>query len=416
MKKTDLLCSMIVLTLVPILLLGCAITNEGNEIVTSIVVSPSVQEEGELLATATVQATNTLEPTATNQIVLTPTPSPTATLLPKKATYICEELPQEISIKDYEDLRALSKIRLLGDDVLSYVGWGSRPSIEDSGGITPTPMTGQPEPNRSARTILKSGKIDFVAKESIPNSPMPGPLFNPCNERCPLEVLSQSPDAQWQIIQISDWYDEQVGIWLVNKTRGMQLLSHVPFKSSWEWAADSGFLWYTYPLYEVGSDGIIIELDNLEENEFITVDNESRIDPSYYITAFSPTDKKFQSTPGVYIVGEESDEVFFIDVAQGVPEVTQSTTIPGIESVFWDEERQAFLYIIANEEGLFVQDSTGDNIVYIPHTVFEMMFPTIENLTPSRVLPLDNYSLSPSGRTFAYADQKGKTIYVFNCE
>jgi hypothetical protein len=242
-------------------------------------------------------------------------------------------------------------------------------------------------------------------------------LNNPCGEVCPLEIIGQSPNREWQLVQVHDWLVEKSGVWLVGKNEMIRLIPYITHLQ-WQWATDSCLLWIVYSDPELGGYTLVAQLDNpvvTRGTGPITQDLPYLLDPWYHIVAFSPIGKVAISTTSFEFPQLDSDELFTINLTDTFTVTASPRVIPGIVTVNWNESTQSFLLEIVKESGVEIQDMSGNTLIVIPRNTLEMFhsLPDEGQLEPHFRIG-DSYALSPSGAKFAVVN--GSRLLLFECE
>jgi hypothetical protein len=308
--------------------------------------------------------------------------------------------------------------RFENENLLIFEGWteGPEPVVTP---ITPEPTPEMlPGPYIYTRRLIAGGQLNLsegqFSQRPLDFDPL---LNNPCGEACPLEIIGQSPNREWQLVQVHDWLAEKSGIWLVGKNEMIRLIPYITHLQ-WQWATDSSRLSVVYSDPELGGYTLVAQLDNpivTRGTGPIIEDLTYLLDPWYYIVAFSPIDNTAISTTSFEFPQLDSDELFIIDLANASTVTPSPRVIPGIVTVSWNEGTQSFLIEIVKESGVEIQDMSGNTLIVIPRSNFaELHSLPDQGQLESYFRVGDNYALSPSGSKFAVV--QGSRLLLFECE
>lgn len=353
---------------------------------------------------------------SSSPIAVTPsTPLPTS-VIGATNTRLCQVPPQRFRFSEALGIERLAALRFETENLVRFEGWTQRPEPTITP-ITPesTPFE-RPEPGSSYRILLKGGQLDLT-KSTIDQQSLnvDDPLANPCGEACPLEVIGQSPNGKWQLIQISDWLREKMGLWLVSDTASTQLIPYVPADPKWRWAADNSSLWLSFADMEQGGHSLVVQLN--EQPGIKMSEYGSLLDPNFYFLDYSPLDHTVRAVPSYELGNERADEVFTIWLGDGLEEVIAEQSIPGIVSVNWNEATQSFVAQTVTEDGVTFRELSGALSLTIPRDVVETLFPSLTSTTSALqygISALGDSAISRSGGKLALVHSPGE-IWVFDC-
>lgn len=400
-----------VLSFIPVLiLLGCTMSTEN---VTEVAEQPDL--------THTV-ASLTITPTLTSvSSTVVPLKSPTNT--PTTETdlvFVCPNPPQQFNIQEHLDIIDIRQLSFINDETIIFDGWATRPKPEETDEADSTQSVDLFAPNKSARVWHKAGQLNLTTGAVVSRTLDFTPLINqPCDEKCVLDILSQSPNNEWQLVQISDGQNNQDGVWLVDQEEKIQLLPYVPRSSNWQWSTDSSLLWYVHDLEEVGTGAIIVLLNDLEAIVNVgSYGTDNPLNPTSYLTAFSPTNKTILSTVSWAGIESTPDVIYLSDLTQNPVKTVATRAVPGVRTVVWDETTQMYLLVVIKEDGLEIQDVDGVVLTKVPLDVFETLFPALADnyIDLSAVLPDKGYTLSSSREYLAIGYGSIEGIMVFDCQ
>lgn len=420
-----------ILTIV-IVLSGCS--TFGNNSVDSTVMASNDQTTAPILTTIPVVDTPTLTITTTAEgnlitpiaatrsntpLAVTPTtdhPTVTQTIEPtvtvpdsSEPLRTCSAPHLRFDVQSVLGVNRFSHLSFSSEETLIFSGWSPRPESEITIGFAPdasTPMPTRTNPPlggfTSARIIFKAGQLNLATDEIMSHTLSFVPLLaDPCDGRCPLEIIGQSPDEQWQFIQISDTGEEYAGMWVVSQEQAVHLINYVPSSSTWQWAVDSSLLWFIHGREEYGADSLIIQLDNPITVTRSETGNENPLDPTYYFMAFSPQDKTVISTDDPFERGlPDMDKLYSFDLAQSFSKAVGTKVIPGITNVVWNEATQSYLLAIIQGNNTDIRTLDGTTLVRIP----EYQIPRLD------------FALSSTGEYLAVGYGAVDGIWVFNCQ
>jgi hypothetical protein len=356
----------------------------------------------------------------------TPTPMFVATLTPTSVTplasnenspRVCTSPPQQFNVREVLDMSILN-LRFENEDMVTFEGWAEGPEpIVTPVTPEPTPAT-FPRPYIYTRRLLTGGQLSLLNGQLNPRPLDFAPPFNnPCHESCPLEVISQSPNREWQLVQVHDWLVEVSGIWLVSRTEMVRLIPYITHLQ-WQWATDSSLLWIVYSDPELGGYTLLVDLDNqvsIKSTGPITEDLPSVLNPWYYIVAFSSSDKVVISTTSFEFPELDSDEVFTINLTDSLTLTDSSRVIPGIVTVNWNDATQSFLLEIVKESGIEIQDLSGNTLLVIPRSTLALFHSIPDEGPLEPYFRIGNgYALSPSGEKFVI--MQGSNLLLFECK
>jgi hypothetical protein len=371
--------------------------------------------------------TSTLAPTPTNgvsadvTIVSTETSTESA-VNPITTQRVCTTLPQRFDFRAELGIYQILDLRFENEDILTFEGWTGRPDASLAP-QTPEPTPDMmPGPYPSAGVLLVAGQLNIpdgiVEPRTIAFAPL---LNNPCGEACPLEIISQSPDERWQLVQVNDWLREKMGIWLVGEKDMVKLTRYVPFGLDWQWADDSSMLWLEYSDPDRGGSTLVVYLENpiiVNETEY-----GSALDPTFYFPDFSPTEKVVLSTANPFELGVDTDELFTLNLTESLTQTASTQVIPGLISADWNDATQSYLLQIVNRndaeiQSVEIQNQDGQVLVTIPQNILysiETGLSLGEKPVPSYRFSLPGqYALSSSGRYVAKVKNSSE-IWLFDC-
>lgn len=343
------------------------------------------------ILTASPAVTSTANSPVVSESVNTPTTSePTV----EQTVLICPSAPKILDLRGNFDILGPSHLSFTEEEVLTVEGWTER---QDEPGVT-----------------LKRGEYSLATGTSALHGLYLTPLLqNPCPGTCRYEIFSQSPDNQWQLVQIRDGSDEQSGVWLVSQSQTIQLVNFVPFGSTWEWAADGSLLWYVHTEIEYGGSVIMVQLQTPPIVIRPEILMENPLNPTYFYVAFSLLDKTALSVKRSGRRGEPvTEKLYSFDFDQGLSQVEAMETIPGLVKAEWNEATHSYFLIILQKDHLEMRERNGNMTIRLPFSAFEGVL-SQEILLLN--IPFDNHVLSPSGEHLAIT-LGGSDVYLFECQ
>ncbi|MEZ4644873.1 MAG: hypothetical protein R3E31_19445, partial [Chloroflexota bacterium] len=278
----------------------------------------------------------------------------------------------------------------------------------------PTPEI-RPDPFASYRILVTGGQLNLLDGKFSSRSLDVGPsLSNPCGEDCPMEVISQSPNGKWQVIQVSDWVREKEGYWLVSEGSMERLVPYVT-GAELHWSDDNSLLWLitSYP-NDRGEYSLLVQLDypvSIQESE-----QGNWLDPLLYFYAFSPLDKTLILMPSYEHGLSRTEELFQIDLTEHPIRVTKIRDVPGIVAISWNMSTQSFLVEVVKDDRVEFQDLAGNILLIIPFSTLEPVIPALADEDGSLLTGLSrSFTLSESGKQLALIHGP-EQIWVFTCE
>jgi hypothetical protein len=364
--------------------------------------------------------TDTPVPTVTQdespQIAATSVPPSPTSVAEETNARLCQALPKRFSIHDALGIERLAGLRFISEELLDFEGWKQRPEPSVIP-VTPEATPDErPVPNSSNRMLLSGGQLDLT-NETLTPRPLNvnAVLANPCGENCPLEVIGQSADGNWQLVQISDWLQEKMGLWLVSEVSTVQLVPYVPSDPRWRWADDNSLLWLSYGDAEQGSYTIVAQLS--EQPSITRSEYGSLLDPFFNVVDFSPKDHTARTVPSFESGSSRTDQVVTVVLTDG-SEIARSTeTVSGVVSVSWNEATQSFMVQTVLDEGITFQELSGDLLLKIPQETLEALFPSFTTVTdslPFGIASASNWTISALGSKLALLHSSGE-IWIFDC-
>lgn len=377
------------------------------------------QPKENVVVFATTELVATILPSPSSIVISTPTVEPTISPEANEMVNTCVTIPIRFDLKNQTGIYSLSQISFLDDQTIMFSGWARRDLPTPEVITTPTTSLNLNEDIVPSDWItLKWGQLNLPNGEVIIQRPAFTPLLhNPCPGGCLLDVIGQSPDNKWQLVQVSSSLSDELGFWLVGQDEAIRLVNFVPTFSNWQWASDSSMLWLVHSLYEYGLQSLIVRLDLMPP---VILLEEQQINPLFdatrYVSAFNPMAKSILLTVSED-AGADTDELIAFDLTESYTQAISTTIIDGLKGVVWNEATQDYLLVVIQEDGLAVTDVDGEILVQVPMETLEIMFPALSNsdLALGLFLPNDSYALSPSGHYLVIGYGR-HGINVFECQ
>lgn len=387
---------------------GCAVS--GDEFI----VSPSSNN-------IEISATNSPTRISDQNLVITITSTPELpTVIAHETTEptlntlrLCSSQPRIFNFRDELDINFVTNLRFVDESLLTFNGWATEqsvlPTVTSEGSTSSDPFE-----LGSFKITSEVGYLDLTNGNLYTETSVPQPLLNtPCSGNCAVDVWSQSPNEQWQLIQVYTGLPEEIGVWLVNQNELIQLVSYIPPESSWQWAVDSSLLWYLYYDREYGAYADAIHLRSPLSANFYNKGDDDPMNPTNHSLAFSPQSKTLLST---YVTGKMiENELKMLDLMSVPPAVTSIETITGLNSVSWNEATSSYILQIIREDGVEFRNTSGVSAL-IPQTLLQVMYPSLAKgaVEVGEIIPKENYAISPTAEYLAIAYPHGE-IEVYLC-
>lgn len=325
---------------------------------------------------------------------------------------VCSTSPTAFNYRDKMGISFITDLRFINETLLTFEGW-------IPGQVNFSTRTSEETPpsiNLSSGSFvlsLKAGGLDLVSGDFFTRTLDFAPLLNnPCQGQCTVEIWGESPDIQWQLIQVSRGTLKEIGVWLVSQNDKIQLVPYVPPDSNWQWATDSSLLWYTFYDREYGVYADTISLKSPLNVSFYDRSENDGLNPLTNAIAFSPQDKTLLSTKQV----DDFNELHTIDLTDDPPIVVSTQVITGLVALSWNEATQSYLLEIVREDGLEFREMGGKSVV-LPMELLNTMYPSVANgdVEIQEIAPKEHFAVSPSGIHLAIAYEHGE-IEIFSCE
>jgi hypothetical protein len=333
----------------------------------------------------------------------------------------CLSAPRTFDTRTATGSNDVLQMSFLNDQTITFGGWAPRtsPRPEDTSTAAALRLVVDLDLQISYWRQFVEAQLNLETGEFITQTARVASLLSdPCQGQCILDVVSESPDGNWQLIQVSDSAHDDLGFWVAGHNETAPLVNHVPIYSTWQWTADSSVLWFVHSLYEYGAQAVLAQLDI---SPIVVLTDEMGGNPLFDVTrnvwALDPVNKTIQLTPSKE-APSDTDELVTFDLTEMITQPSSIRVVPGIKGVVWNEATRETLLIIVQSDGLAITDLDGQILVKIPVETFEMIFPalTSTNSTFDSFLPDNNYALSPSGRYLAVGYGKSTGIDVYECQ
>ena len=362
-------------------------------------------------ATATVQrSTRTTkfalesvsEITETADLIAEPTPTPPVPLIEEANhnTKMCTSSPKIFDVMGTLDIYAFAHLRFQGDDTLFFDGWAPRPAPENALSTSSSSETDSSSLGgfSSARVLFQAGKIALDSGEISSQTLNVTPVLNiPCEQDCPLDILSQSPDGQWQLVQISDYPKSKQGVWLISQKEMVHLIPYVPSSSNWQWSNDNSIFWYVYSPGERGANSVIVYFEDALIINHSEQGQNNPLDATYYRLSFSPVAKTILSIANPFEIGNDTDEIYMLNVNN--PDIQSSINISNVKTATWNEATQSYVLMVTTDEGTNFVNLDGETIIHVPGISIPPLI----------------FALSQSGKYLAVGYGAVDGVRVFEC-
>lgn len=168
--------------------------------------------------------------------------------------YACQRRAFAIDLED-EFAAQFARVQMADDNIVEVEMWVYRPqrfALENSL-PTPTPIPDRFAPEHLP-TDYERGLYNLLTGEFKLVEQAASPLRNSVCDACEQQVLSQSPDGDWQLLAITQ--AEQAyfnGIWLLHRGYFQRLVApfdddsyYRPSETWWRWQSDSSGLYLSY--------------------------------------------------------------------------------------------------------------------------------------------------------------------------
>lgn len=377
---------------------ACTPTDSGIQTVSKPTNSTStntpVKEPTVLTNTATAPIPTNTPPS----IDPTDAPTPVESLIAEETIYACSLPPRIFDAKESLGIVGLTRMNFITEEILEIEGWGPR-SIESS--LTP-------DEQRMLGDMLKIGQFNLAEDTAtMLETDFAFLLPNPCPDDCPFEVISQSPDAKWQLVQI------RRRIWLISESEKVQLVDFVPSWITWQWSVDGAFLWFKHTEPEYGSRAPIVQLKTPPVVTRPEVSEDNPLHPTNYHVVFSPQDNTILSTQKSLRDGTPGNgELYTFDLTESLTNPVSVETVPNLVKVEWNETTQEYLLITAYED--YVEIKRANEMITV-----KLFLNTFDDLISSEVIqhnvPFAMNAVSSSGERLAVILGSSR-IFVFDCE
>lgn len=191
--------------------------------------------------------------------------------------------------------------------------------------------------------------------------------------QCKHEVLSQSPDGKWQLIQAlpESWDDVtetalrtgalRTGVWLVSTDREIVVNRMLPAWSRWEWAEDSSALWYVASAYEFGIDSYVVFLD---ADPLVVSAFGSPADPVANQVVFLPDSKALLSVDRTSL-----SQIRRMGLISPEISLSRSWEVTGLVGLAWDMNSRQALSVTMRGDTLEFAAGDRSLVVSIPRGV-----------------------------------------------
>ncbi len=335
--------------------------------------------ESTSLATPTrepvVTATWTVAPT----ITVTPTVVATPTVLYPTSLMVCDQVPTYINIQEEMNNRAHRFMDYFFEDEnkIAFLIWSDRPNFDT-----------RPFPIHYDWMLLKGLTWDFkhngFTERSITDQQ---PIQKPYIEDYPVEVVSVSPNNEWQLLQVSEAPEEYQGFWLVNQETVTQIVPYVPSLIDWKWSDDSEMLWLFHTLHDISGDSyagqsVRIDLTGADAPQTVFNSRDNDMSPGLllpsesYRLVFSPSHKTVLSYEVINIdeaLLNHPLPVKMFDVSQNPPQQIEAFAITPPFFIDWSNTLQDFVIIELSDTGGEIYTLDRSFVYEIPIEIIKQM-------------------------------------------
>ncbi|MCB0153529.1 MAG: hypothetical protein KDF65_01945, partial [Anaerolineae bacterium] len=334
----------------------------------------------EPIKTATIAAepTSVATPLVTATPPVMPTPTVVATDTPA-APMVCDQVPAYGNLREEtNDLASILMDFFFEDEnQITFLMWSDRPNFDT-----------RPFPINYSWTLLRGLTWDYegnvLTGRSITDQQ---PLQTPYLEDYPVDVVSVSPNNEWQLLQVTEAPEEYQGFWLVNQEMVTQIIPYVPYSPNWQWSDDSEMLWLEHLLYDISGDSyasqtVIVDLVGPEAPKTVNNFRDTDISPDLtsshesYELVFSPAHKTALSYERLDIdeaLLNQPLTAYLYDVAQNPPQQIEMFAITPPVFIDWSHTLEAFVIIELSATGGEIYTLDRSLVYQIPIEIIKLM-------------------------------------------
>lgn len=324
--------------------------------------------------------------------------------------YVCDRPPTLIDSRETFDFAGIVDMYFIDENKLRVEGIVNRESIITTP-ISPTiPLEERGDQAVSADIAWQTVEFNLRINEGEVLKPAFAPLIqNPCPDgNCSLNIVSQSPNKQWQLVQVYRGSSES-GYWLVSQDTVLQLIGYVPYSFHWIWSMDSSMFWFAYSKPVFGAHSYITFLEGNSPVVFeMDEDEQSPLAVTYNYLVFSPIENRLLSLARLRYA-ESVPELYSFEFAQNVIEGPTVEQIPNLIKIEWDEGIQSILKIYQDGDNIRITSYDDSMSLLLLLDLFELSDEVMEHN-----VPLSLHAVSPSFQQFATTLGDGR-IFVFDC-
>ena len=218
------------------------------------------------------------------------------------------------------------------------------------------------------------------------------PITEVC-ARCQVKVIAESPNAQWQLVQVTSSREKPSGIWLIGQAISIRLISFQPIYLDWQWDNASKKLLISYPELEYGSVNLIVSLTS-NGTPAVTTLPEGPIPTHYLLDKVSGR---------LYGTSNITTSVFGIfDINSTTPTVKSTMQFESDIQPIWDQHEKRILLATSFPTYATLADLKGVTFYVLP------LETRLSSLTGSAI------AISPDKNRIVIADTF-RRVFLYDC-
>lgn len=263
------------------------------------------------------------------------------------------------------------------ENKITFLIWSDRPDFDT-----------RPFPINYSWMLLRGLSWDFkdgvYTEHSITDQQ---PLQMPYPEDYPIEVVSVSPNNEWQLLQITEAPEEYQGFWLVNQETVTHIIPYGPTLIDWQWSDDSEMLWFFHTLHDIsgdsyGSQRVRVDLTGTDAPQIVFSSRDTAMKPDSllpsesYGLVFSPAHKTVLSYELLNIdeaLLNQPVTVYMFDVSHNPPQQIETFELTPPFSIDWSDTSQNFVIIELSETGAEIYTLDRSFVYQIPIEIIRQM-------------------------------------------